>query len=106
MLLGDTAAKVWTSPINLTRFTRPFLLVRGRGLGVRLQAIMHYLLHMCMYVYKRMHAYLCKAPKGDVPLLLFVGQKLLHNKCMVSFALQASNLSSVENSEQSPSALR
>ena len=99
MLLGDTVAKVCTSPRNSTWFTRPFLLVRGRGLGMRLQATMHYLLHNHMYiqicVYKEMHAYLCKEPKGD-HYVLFVGQKLLYKKCMVSFIFQTLNLSSAE----------
>ena len=35
-LLGCNVAKACTRPRNLTRFTRPFLLVRGWGLGTRL----------------------------------------------------------------------
>ena len=35
-LLGYIVAKVCASPRNLTWFTRPFLLVRGWGLGTRL----------------------------------------------------------------------
>ena len=35
MLLGYTVAKAPTSPINSTWFPRPFLLVRGWGLGTR-----------------------------------------------------------------------
>ena len=66
---------------------------------MRLQATMHYLLHNLMYiqicVYKGMHAYLCKEPKGD-HYVLFVGQKLLYKKCMVSFIFQTLNLSSAE----------
>ena len=50
-VVGDTVAKVCASPRNSTQFTRPFLLVRGKGLGTRLQATMHYLLHMCIYSY-------------------------------------------------------
>ena len=99
VLLGDTVAKVCASPRNSTWFTRPFLLVRGRGLGMRLQATMNYLLHNHMYiqicVYKGMHAYLCEEPKGN-HYVLFVGQKLLYKKCMVSFIFQTLNLSSVE----------
>ena len=37
MLLGYIVAKVCTSPRNSTRFTRPFLLMRGCGLGTRLE---------------------------------------------------------------------
>ena len=36
MLLGYNVAKVSASPRNSTWFTRPFLLVRGWGLGTRL----------------------------------------------------------------------
>ena len=36
MLLGYTVAKAPASPRNLTWFTRPFILVRGWGLGTRL----------------------------------------------------------------------
>ena len=36
MLLGYTVAKAPASPRNSTWFTRPFLLVRGWGLGTRL----------------------------------------------------------------------
>ena len=36
MLLGYIVAKVPASPRNSTWFTRPFLLVRGWGLGTRL----------------------------------------------------------------------
>ena len=36
LLLGYTVAKVCASPRNLTWLTRPFLLVRGWGLGTRL----------------------------------------------------------------------
>ena len=37
MLLGDTVAKVYTSPRNSTWFSRLFLLVRGWGLRARLE---------------------------------------------------------------------
>ena len=52
MLLGDTVTEVCTSPRNLTWFTRPFLLVRGRGLEMRLQATMHLLRNACLFMQK------------------------------------------------------
>ena len=52
MLLGDTVTEVCASPRNLTWFTRSFLLVRGRGLEMRLQATMHYLLHICEHMFR------------------------------------------------------
>ena len=39
MLLGYNVAKAPTSPRNSTWFTRPFLLVRGWGLGTRLTVL-------------------------------------------------------------------
>ena len=47
MLLGYTVAKAPASPRNLTWFTRPFLLVRGWGLGTRLRV---YVPHSKLYV--------------------------------------------------------
>ena len=46
--LGYTVTKVCTSPRNSTSFTRPFLLVRGWGLGTRLTT--YTLLCACMWV--------------------------------------------------------
>ena len=46
-LLGDTIAKVCASHRNLTWFTRPFLLIRGWGLGTRLWCSEWH----CYYIY-------------------------------------------------------
>ena len=48
-LLGYVVEKAGTSPRNLTRFTRPFLLVRGWGLGTRLVMCLSTRL-VCMYL--------------------------------------------------------
>ena len=45
-LLDYIVAKAPTSPRNLTRFTRPFLLVRGWGLGTRLDDVSRLINHV------------------------------------------------------------
>ena len=50
MLLGYTVAKAPTSPRNATWFTRPFLLVKGWGLGTRLGVSKPHTCEKCMCV--------------------------------------------------------
>ena len=65
MLLGDTVAKVCASPRNSTWFIRLFLLVRGWGLGTRLDLysevcsdVLQYVVHVLTLECDRLH-YTC-----------------------------------------------
>ena len=81
MLLGDT---VCASPRNSTWFTRLFLLVRGRGLGMRLriiaQATMHYLLHIAHILYTRVNECIHLFPKPEGNMRLILNMRLVYNE--------------------------
>ena len=56
-MLGYNVAKECASPRNLTWFTRPFLLVRGWGLGTRLTGPVHRTRALLNHIYKIYNIY-------------------------------------------------
>ena len=74
-LLGYIVAKACTSPRNLTWFTRPFLLVRGWGLGTRLGS------HVIVWGHMYLHAGSCDCMVSQV-LWVIKSSIQSHNFCM------------------------